>query len=484
MKSNIKINYFYNVIYQILSMLIPLITIPYVSRIIGSEGIGIYSYTYSVAGGFALVGMLGVSNYGNRAIASSKDNYIKKSIIFWNVYMLQFLVSLGMLFVYIGYVFLICPEKYKAISLIQVMVILSSLCDISWYYFGMEKFKLTVSRNIIIKCITFVLILTIIHNQEDLLLYTLILAGAALINNLVLWFYMKKEVSFARVSKKEMEKHIYQVLILFIPVIAVTLYKKMDKVMLGLLSSMSQTGFYENAEKIINIPNSLITALGTVMMPRISYLAEKRESSIIKEYIKQSMKFVSFFACALTFGIGGIAIEFAPVFFGQEFEDVGAVIMSLAPTILFVSWANVIRTQYLIPLHHDKIYVVSVWLGAIVNLVTNLMLIPKFGAFGAAIGTVLAEGMVMLYQIWKVRKELPIASYARGAMYYFIVGFIMFCVVRVIGICNHQKFVVIYQITVGAIVYLCCCAIKELYRNGNLKYIKKWILEVRNFLNI
>jgi len=457
-KSSVKVNFIYSTIYQLLLIITPLITSPYVSRTLGSEGLGIFSYTYSVANCFALVGMLGVTNYGNRTIAAVQRDKAKRSNVFWNIFTLQALITVFVIFVYIIYVYILCPEEYKFVSAIQIMTVLCSLCDINWYFFGVEKFKLTVTRNIIIKILNVVLIFVLVHDANDVALYTAIIVGSLLLSNLAVWPFLKKEVDFAKPEIKEVFSHLNQTLVLFIPVIAITLYKRMDKVMLGMLSSMSQTGFYENTEKIINIPNSLIAALGTVMLPRMSYLYAKGEKKSASRYIVNSMEFVCFMASALMFGIAGIATEFAPWFFGSEFSSVGMLIMTIAPTIFFVSWANVIRTQYLIPLHNDKIYIVSVWLGASVNLILNAVLIPKCGALGAVVGTVLAEGTVAIYQTLRVAKELPIGIYIKNGLYYLLAGFVMFIIVRIVGSQGEGGLkTLVLEVIFGVVTYAVLC---------------------------
>lgn len=454
-KNSIKMNYIYNSLYQLLLMITPLITSPYVSRILGSDGLGVYSYTSSMANCFALAGMLGITNYGNRSIATVQNDKIARSKVFWNIFSVQLMSTLIVLIIYLVYISALCQKEYRLVSFIQIMTVFCSFCDINWYFFGVEKFKLTVTRNIIIKIINILLIFLLVRDRSDVVIYTAIISGSMLASNIVIWPFMMKEVYFARPSVKDMLPHIWQILVLFVPVIAITLYKRMDKIMLGMMSGMSQTGFYENAEKIISIPNSLIAALGTVMLPRMSNLFANNKAEEAGRYLKMSMEFVCLMASALMFGIAGIAVDFAPLFFGEEFSEAGYLIMALSPTVFVISWANVIRTQYLIPLHYDKIYVVSVWIGAIVNLIINTMLIPLFGALGAVIGTVAAELAVMLCQTFSVKDKLPIKEYWHGSLFYFFTGFIMFLVVKAVSmICERGAVRLLFEIVIGGMIYL------------------------------
>lgn len=455
--SSIKKNFFYNSIYQILIMILPLITVPYIARIIGVEGIGIYSFTYSVALYFSMFILLGLNNYGNRSIAMVRDNLEELSKTFWNIYATEFMMAIFIIMLYFIYLFFFVDQKYLTIAAIQGVFLFAYAFDINWFFFGMEQFKLSVTRNTVIKLITIVCTFIFVKSNNDLWLYTFILAFGMFFSNLVLWLFLKRYIHFYKPKWKEMKIHIKPNLILFIPVIAISLYKVMDKIMLGTISSMVQTGFYENSEKIINIPQGIITALGTVMLPRMSNFAAKGDQKNSHRYIDLSMEMVMFLACALCFGIAGIAPIFAPVFFGETFRICGELISYLAIIILFLSWANVIRTQYLIPQCRDREYIVSVFLGAVVNLIINLTLIPKYGAFGAVVGTVFAEAAVALYQTIIVRKELPIKKYFVNSIYFLFVGTAMFGIVRFIGVkLGESIFTICIEIIAGGAFYLIC----------------------------
>ena len=454
-KQSVKLNFIYNTIYQLLLILLPIITAPFISRTLGSQGIGIYSYTYSIASTFALFGMLGIMNYGNKVIATVQENRVERSKVFWNIWSIQIIFSLISIIFYLVYIFFFSKEQFRYVLIVQVVVVLCSLVDINWFFFGMEKIKLTVFRNIIIKIVTVVFLFLFVKNEKDLIVYTLIMTGGLFLGNISVFSFLKREIDFVPPSLKKIKKHIKPIFVLFVPVIAVTLYKRIDKVMLGSFSTMEQVGFFENADKIINLPLGFITALGTVMLPRMSYLfaKDRQEESIL--YISYSMEFVCFLSSALMFGISGVAKEFAPMFFGEEFAQVGLLLIVMAPTILFIAWANVIRTQYLIPLEYNSIYLASVWIGALLNLLLNIFLIPKLGAMGTVIGTVCAEFSVMFYQSMRVRKKLPISRFVKQGSYYFCAGFVMFICLRLFTqIFENDINSMILKICLGVGIYL------------------------------
>ena len=453
--TSIKKNFSYNIVYQLLILIIPLITAPYISRVIGAEGVGVYSYTYSIANYFIIFAMLGINNYGNRSIAKAKGDKENLSKTFSSIYTLQLIMSSLVILVYSLYVLFFEKIEYKVYAWIQLIVVSSSIFDINWLFFGLEKFKLTVTRNIIVKLISVGLIFGFVRTKDDLALYILILAISILISQMLLWLFVRKNVKLQKVSWKDIKIHIKPILVLFVPVIAISIYNIMDKIMLGRITNATQLGLYENSERIINVPISIIAALGTVMMPRISNLLSYKNEEVAKKYIEKSMSFIMFIAIPITLGIMTISENFAPIFYGEEFVESGYLIKILAITILFKAWANVIRTQYLLPNEKDTFYLISVLVGAIVNFAINCILIPRLEALGAIIGTIIAEFVVAIIQTYAVRKELTVKRYMKLSIPFIIKGIIMFVLINLISILIENRYILILtQIVVGGLVYL------------------------------
>ncbi|WP_313467718.1 oligosaccharide flippase family protein [Streptococcus parasuis] len=451
---SIRKNLIYNIIYQILIIILPLITAPYISRVLGPTALGIYSYTYSIANYFLLVAMLGISTYGNRQIASTRDNTRKMSKTFFEIYSVQFTTFSIVIIIFLSYIVFFAKDN-KIILFIQVLYILSGLLDISWLFFGLEKFKVTVSRNLILKLLTVFAVFIFVNNPEDLWKYALIMSAGTLISQSYLWFYIKGIVKFEKVYMVDILGHIKPILILFIPVISYSIYKVMDKIMLGSLTSYDQVGYYQNSEKIISIPMGVITALGTVMLPRMSNIVSKGDKSKEKSYISLSIKLVTIIGVAIGFGIIGTSDILAIVFFGKDYSASGSIMSLLSLTILSISWANVMRTQYLIPNNFDRVYVSSSMLGAVINFIVNITLIPVFQANGAAIGTIFAETSVMLVQLIFCNKYIPISKYIFQTIPFIVNGLIMMVVVNLVG--NYlgiSLFTLIVQIIIGGLLYV------------------------------
>lgn len=402
-------NFLMNVAYQLLSYVFPLVTVSYVSQCLGVTNIGTYSYTYSTVYLFMLLGMLGINNYGNREIARVRDDKQACSFIFFSIYKLQ-LLTVGL--ASIGYVIYIqcIVSEYEKLFWLQAIYLFSACLDVNWFYFGLEKFKLTITRNCIIKVASLILILFFVRTEADLVQYTVIMAGSTLLSQLYLILILHRYIVNVHTTLHDSLHHLRGCCILFIPVLAFGIYRVMDKTMLGAMATVTELGYYENAERLINIPISIINALGTVMLPRMSYLLKNHSVESTKA-IYASMKLALLLSCMMAAGIFLVSNDIVVVLFGYDFYKSGEIIRILSITILASAWANVIRTQYLIPSGKDTIYVISTIGGAVVNLLLNIVLIPQYGAYGACLGTIAAEYFVMIYQTVKVRKVLEIKRY-------------------------------------------------------------------------
>ena len=449
MKSTNK-NFLYNLVYQIFIFIIPLFTIPYVSRVLGANNIGIYAYTYSIINYFMLAAMLGINNYGSREIAKAGENIKLRSQKFFSIYFLQLISTVIMCILFILFYFIIGYD-HKKILLIQFIYLISCAFDINWYFFGVEKFKITISRNIFIKIISLILIVIFVKSNNDLWIYTLILSLSTLISQLYLWIFIKKEVRYEKISIKEIFSHFKKCLILFIPVIAYSIYRIMDKTMIGYFSNTFQLGNYENAEKIITIPISFITALGTVMLPHMA----KSDDYNFSKKIKDSFRLCFFMLFPISICLIVIADDFSTVFFGNEFIYSANLIKILTITVLCSGVTNIIRTNYLIPKSKDKIYVISTIYGALVNLVLNLIFIKRYGAYGACIGTITAEIIVMLYQIWKTRRNIEYYNNLKCIIPFLVKSLIMGIIIYLVNYFNISNILikVSIQVLLGVIIY-------------------------------
>jgi O-antigen/teichoic acid export membrane protein len=451
--TSLRKNYLYNTFFQVFALVFPIITIPFVAKALGPTQLGIYLYTYSVAALFGLVSNLGIINYGNKVIAADRDEPTKLAKTFTSLYLVSLLMTVPALILYLLYCLFFVTDN-KSIFLLQLLFLFSTLFDISWFYMGMEEFKLTIKRDILLKCITLILILLFVRKQNGLVIYTFIMAAGTLVSQLALWPFIRKYTSLTRVSVSDCLVHIKPLFALFIPVVAVSLYTTLNKVMLGSMTNVAQVGQFDTAVKIMSIPLGLITAMGLVMLPRMSNIIASKDTKKMDHYIKKSMSFVMFLSFPITLGLLTVAGTLVPIFLGKEYTQAGLVLAIISPVVVFSAWANVLRTQYLIPKGRNRSYIVSVVVGAIVSISLNFVLIPVLQSTGAAIAMLVAELCVMLYQTFALRKDLNMKAYLKSIRGFFVKSIIMYILVLLVGLVIHPPIIrIIAQLGVGGLLY-------------------------------
>lgn len=464
--SNLKKNLGYQTIYQLLNTVLPLITSPYLARMLGASQLGVFSYTQSITGYFVLFAVLGVANYGTRSIAATKDNKQNLSKVFFEIYLFQVISSFIAILAYILYIVFICKEN-ATVALLQGLAIIGSLLDINWLFFGIEKFNVTVSRNVVIRIVTVISILLLVKSPEDLWLYTLIMSVGTVINNVVLFYYLPRVVNIMAakdINLKGIKQHIKPNLVLFVPLLAMSVYHIMDKTMLGALSTYEQTGLYYNADKVINIPIGIITGVGTVMLPRVTAMITSGKGNESDRLFNYTIEMIIAVSTAMAFGIAAISNEFTPFFFGEGYDECILLIIVLSPVLIIKALSQTSRMQYLIPNHKEKIFIHSVFIGAVVNLVINWCFIPTMGAMGAVIGTIMAELVTCLWQYIGMAKYIGIGKTILKSLLYLLFGVMMFVVVRLISsfttVLISSKFInIIIEIMIGGIFYSAQCIV-------------------------
>lgn len=447
-------NYIYNITYQILVLITPLVTTPYISRVLGAKGIGIFSYTDSIVTYFILFGTVGCALYGEREIAYVRNDISKRTVIFKEIVTLRFFTVFISLAVYIplfGY-----GKEYSIIYNILIIEIVANAFDISWFFQGLEEFKKTVARNIIVKLISVACIFVFIKTPKDVPLYAMWYALPILIGNISLWFYLPHYLNEQKINLFACLKHLTPMSLLFIPQIATNLYTVLDKTMIGnLATNIQEVGYYDQSQKIVKIALSITTSLGIVMLPAISHAFSLGKQKEIKKSIEKSFRFIFMLACPIMFGLIGISNNFVPWFFGSGFEKVNSLIVLISPIVLVIGISNVLGTQYMLPTKQQKGYTISVIIGALINFLLNFLLIPKFNSSGAAIATVIAELGVTLTQIYFIRKQLNIRRCLLSGLTYFIVALIMGIIIYLFGFIIPQKmWGTFVQIVLGSIIYV------------------------------
>lgn len=483
MNKSIKKNYLYNLAYQILILIVPLFTTPYLSRTLGAEAIGIYSYTLSIATYFILFGSLGVAMYGQREIAYVQDNKYQRSKILFEILIMRF-ITLGCSLL-IFYMTFCTKGEYSTYYKILTLEIIANILDISWFFQGLEEFKKTVLRNIIVKIISVISIFILVKSPDDLNKYYFIYVLSTLFGNISLWFYLPKYIEKIKIKNLKIFKHLKPTIGLFIPQIAMQIYTVLDKTMIGVIvTDKSEVGFYEQAQKIVKLLLTIATSLGTVIVPRMANAFANGDKKKLKKYINKSFNFVLLLAFPLMFGIIGVSNKFVPVFYGEGYDKVSDLIKICSPIIVFIGMSNIIGMQFLLPTKRQKEFTISVTAGAIINLVLNLILIRFWKSVGASIATVIAELCVTVIQCYLVRKEISIMDVIVMVKNYFIASAIMFIVIDPIGkIISNNIISVVVQTTIGIIMYsLILIIMKDKMFLDGIKLTKNYINKYLNYV--
>lgn len=473
--NKIKSNIIYNLSYQILILILPLITAPYLSRVLGVDGVGTYSYVFSVAYYFHIAITLGLANYGNRAIAKVKDNHEMVSKTFWSIYFMQVSIGIVATVIYVFYSLSIAESTYRLYFIAFIPYILSAVLDINWFFFGLTDFKFTTIRNTIVKLLSLICIFIFVKTKDDLLIYFIIMGATFLLSNLLLWTKVKKNAVFYLPSVKEITVHIKPNLILFVPILAMSIYRVMDKIMIKELSSITENGYYENADKIITMALTAFSAVATVMMPSISNMVAQGKKEEIKVLLRDTMQISMFLGFGMLFGLVAVGRIFAPIFFGAEYQETGILIQLLATTIVISGWKAVLRSQYIIPFEKDKAYVISLVAGAVVNVMCNFYFIQLYQARGAVIGTIAAELAGFIIQTAVAAKEINIWKLMREGLIFAIPGIIMSGIVMLFLHCNEKSILSLcIGIVIGIVVYLLLgLLVLRIYDKDRLRYYRE-----------
>ena len=397
-------NYLYNAWYQIFVIIVPLITTPYISRVLGSYGVVVNAYTSSIVQFFVILGGLGINLYGNREVAYVREDRQRLSRLFGEIELLR-LLAIVICLVIFG-VYLLTDPQYRVQLILQAVLILATGLDISWLFMGQEDFKRIVLKNAVVKLVSVTLILWLVKTPQDLNWYILIISGSTLIGNLTLWGPLKRMVDWVPLKQLNWRRHFKPALVLLVPQVASQIYLVLNKTMLGQMVGVTATGYFDNSDKVVKLILSVVTATGTVMLPRVAATFKAGNLKKVNAYLYATFDFVTALALPMTMGLMVVAGNVAPYFFGSGFKGIDRVIILEAPVILIIAWSNVLGVQYLLPTKQTRAYTISVILGALVNVVTNVPLIQLWGTRGACVATVLSELTITAYQLWRGRPQI------------------------------------------------------------------------------
>lgn len=410
MLSSVKKNYVYNLLFQIINIVAPLTTMPYVSRALGAYGVGEYSYIYSVVSYFLIFASLGTTLYGCREIANNFSDMHKKSVTFYEIFAIRLFSATIVLVCYLFFIHLYSFKfEDKILLKVSALYILGTAFDISWFYQGEQNFQIITVITTIVKLATIATIFVFIHDAGDTMFYVLLHALASFINSLLFFIPLRKRLVKVPIRELNIIKHLIPVLVLLVPQVSKEVYAVLDKTMIGsIYQDRALNGYYEQSVNIVSMSMTVITSLNIVMMSNLSQDYDKDKVDSIRKRVASSFQFIWFLGLPISVGIISIIDIFVPFFFGDGYEPVVNLVYMLTPRIMIIGISNVIGIQYLITLKRHMAFNTSIILGLLGNATLNVILIPKYCVYGAAIATVISEGIVTITQLIFVRKDLEL----------------------------------------------------------------------------
>lgn len=452
---SIKKNFALSSLWQILQIASPFITAPYISRVLQPDGVGVYSYTRSVQMYFSLFAVLGTTAYGAREVSRERDDRERLSQTFWEIEMLSVITSSVVIAAWIFFA-LYAGKEYKVIYLILTMGLFSSMLDISWLYAGLEQFKYIVAKNSFFQVLGIVLQFVLVRGKDDLLVYVAVMAGTALLGNLSMWLPLRRFVSAPAFGMLRLGRHFRETLVYFIPAVATSLYTLLDKILIGALTkNPDENGFYEQATQVVNV-GKIITfaAVNQVVGSRIAYLHKEKKFDEIRARIDTSCRYIFFMGSAVAFGIAAVSDTFVPWFFGERFAGAAPLLRMLCPLIVIIGLSGLLGSHWYTPAGLRGKSALFIVAGAAVNIVLTVVLIPRFGALGAAVGTFCAELVITLLYVAFCSGNLTPAQMLRNGWRNVLSGLVMFLAVRAMRSWDvGEPLRLLVQVCAGALIY-------------------------------
>lgn len=454
--ANLKKNFVLSTAYQILILVSPFITAPYVSRILGADGIGIYSYTRTIQMYFSLFAALGTSAYGAREIARSRDNMEERSRLFWEIELLSIMTSA--LCIVAWFVFIFCiAVNYKFFFLVFTLNILATMLDISWFYTGLEQFKYTVTINSVFRILGIVAQFIFIKERSDLWIYVAIMVLSNFLGTFSMWLPLKTFLVLIPLKKLRIFPHVKETLVYFVPAIATSLYTLLDKILIGAITRQpEQNGYYEQASQLVNAGKAFaFTSLNQVVGIRISYLFKKEKYDEIKNRIKLSIQYILFMGIGTTFGIAACADTFVPWFFGRDYAGAVPVLKMMIPLVVVIGISGCLGSQYYTPAGLRGQSAVFIVAGATLNIILSVIFIPMFKAVGAVIGTFSSELVITVLYVAFSRGYLTFDGILKYGWRNMLSGVVMFAIVYLLNFWNVSECLRLpVQIVVGGFIYV------------------------------
>lgn len=408
--ASVKKNIFLNGINTVSGIVFPVITFPYAARVLMPEGIGAVNFLNSIIGYIVLLTSLGIPMYAVKEIAKYRDDIKLRNKVTIEILILStFLCICGYIAVWILAEFVPQIHKQQALFYVLSLTIIFTGIGATWFYQGIEDFKFITVRALIIRTLSAVSLFVFVKSPSDLILYGWITVGSTVGNNILNLFHLRKYIDYKLIDwgNLQLMRHIGPALQVFILNLIISLYIQLNSIMLGFLSGDEAVGFFTAGNKISHIGLTMISSLGTVLLPRCANLLQSGDKTGFQRVIGKSLNVTLLLAFPITVGLMVLASPITIIFCGADFGPAIPVLLATAPVVIFVSLTNLMGIQVLYPMDKVNIVIWSVTGGAIVNILLNILLIPPYGAFGAGNATLFAEFAVLALQLIMGRSYYP-----------------------------------------------------------------------------
>lgn len=434
-QKSIIINFFYNSLLKIMNIAFPLITFPYVARILSPTGIGKVDFSLAVVQYFILISQIGIPLYGVRECSKYRNDKLKLTKTVQEILFINLVMVIVTFALFIVTLYKIEPlQDYKNLLIIMSIIIISSSLGIEWFYQAIEEFRYIAIRSFFVKLFSLILIFLFVKEENDYIIYAIIIMLSLTIGHLYNFIYSHRHIKlFKRFSDYDLKRHVKPLLILFGMSLSVSIYINLDKVMLGLISGDQSVGLYTAANRMILVCLALVTSLGAVLLPRMSYYIKNNYENEARELIGKSIDFILMITIPMVIGIIMLAEPIILLFAGSNYEESITVIRIISPIIIMIGISNLIGVQILIAHGKEKLTLLSTLIGAGLNFLLNLILIPNLQHIGAAISTLLAESIVTVVQVGLAFLYLKGNIQYRNILSYLLGGILIFITCSIVN---------------------------------------------------
>ena len=456
--SSLKTNVVLNFVNTLTGIVFPVITFPYAARVLLPEGIGTFNFLQSIVTYIVLLTSLGIPMYAVREVARYRDDIQRRNKVSVEIILLSTWLSIG------GYVIIwalgeFVPQIHSQLALFYVLslTIFFTNIGVNWFYQAVEDFKYITVRALCFRVLAAVSLFLFVKSADDLIIYAFVVVGSTVGNNFINFIHLRKYIPWSQIDWHSLSiwRHLKPSLRIFVFNLVTSIYLNLNTVMLGFMQGDTAVGLYTAGNKLSHIILNVVASLGVVMLPRCSNLIETGKWGEFAAITRKSYRFVWAFSLPAMIGLILLAEPIMVVFCGTEFKAATVVLYWTAPIILFIGLSNVIGLQILYPQGKEQLVILSVFGGALVNVLFNILLVPSLSYVGAAIATFIAEFIVLIIQIVWGKKSLPFLIFEKKYLNYLAASIIMSLGMLVIVAFIHDYFIqIMLSFSVGSILYL------------------------------